>query len=325
MGKVVVLTTGGTIASVASSQDGLYSSGRLTGNELLGMQDLGLTCPVDVESVFQLPSNHLTFDLLLALRDRAARALADPETDGVVITHGTDTLEESCYFLDLTLDSDKPVVMTGSQRVPSELGSDSFVNIRQAVLAAASPRTRGMGVLALFNERLYTARRVRKMHAFNPHAFTSFGYGYAGYVDKSDVAVYQKPVARECYSPRPPFPRVDVYKAFLGGDGALIDAAAAAGARGLVLEGEGRGHIPPAACEAVSRAVDQGVAVVVTTACEEGRVHPVYDFAGGVRDLTARGVIPGGDYDAKKARVKLAVLLASGVRDRAALAAAFAR
>ena len=194
MGKVVALTTGGTIASVASAQDGLYSSGKLTGSQLLGMQDLGLTCPVDIASVFQLPSNHLTFELLLTLRDRVAEALADPEVDGVAITHGTDTLEESCYFLDLTLDSDKPVVMTGSQRVPSELGTDSFVNIRQAVLAAASPQTRGLGVLVLFNERLYTARRVRKMHAFNPQAFTSFGYGYVGYVDKSDVAVYQKPV-----------------------------------------------------------------------------------------------------------------------------------
>lgn len=324
MGKVVVLTTGGTIASVASSQDGLYSSGRLTGSELLGMQDLGLTCAVDIESVFQLPSNHLTFDLLLTLRDRAAQALADPEVDGVAITHGTDTLEESCYFLDLTLDSDKPVVMTGSQRVPSELGTDSFVNIRQAVLAAASPQTRGMGVLVLFNERLYTARRVRKMHSFNPQAFTSFGYGYVGYVDKADVAVYQKPVSREHHAPCSPFPRVEIFKATLGGDGALIDAAVAAGAKGLVLEGEGRGHIPPAACEAVSRAVAAGVAVVVTTTCEEGRVYPVYDFAGGVRDLTARGAIPGGDYDAKKARIKLAVLLASGVADPAALARAFA-
>ena len=322
--KVVVLTTGGTIASVENTETGLFASGALPGEDLLGMQDLKLPVEVDVRSVFQVPSNAMTFEKLMQLRSDIVDAFRDDAVSGVVVTHGTDTLEETAYFLHLTVRDPRPIVLTGSQRIPTEMGTDSFVNIRQAILAAASDDCRDMGALVLFNEALFTARYVKKMHAFNPHAFTAFGFGQLGYVDRDDVRVVQRPLDDDVFDPNETPPRVDIIKASLGSDGAFIDCALDNGARGIILEGLGRGHVAPECAPAVSRAVERGVHVIITTGCEQGRVYPVYDFAGGVMDLEARGAIRGSDYDSKKARIKLAVLLASGIDDREAIHRAFA-
>lgn len=322
--KVVVLTTGGTIASIKNTETGLFASGAMRGEDLLGMQDLALPVGVEVRSVFQVPSNAMSFDRLTHLREEILRTLGDESVVGVVVTHGTDTLEETAYFLHLTIGGGRPVVLTGSQRTPTELGTDSFTNIRHAVLVAASPACRDMGALVLFNEEIFAARHVRKMHAFNPHAFTAFGFGSLGYVDHEDVCVMQRPVAEAVYAPAGALPRIDIVKAALGSDGLFIDCAVDNGARGIILEGLGRGHVTPECAPAVGRAVERGVHVIITTGCEQGRVYPVYDFAGGVSDLEARGAIRGGDYASKKARIKLAVMLASGLGEREAVRKAFA-
>lgn len=322
--KIVVLTTGGTIASIKNAETGLFASGAMRGEELLGMQDLELPVDVEVRSVFQVPSNAMSFNKLMHLRADILQVLRDGSVAGIVVTHGTDTLEETSYFLRLTIGDVRPLILTGSQRTPNELGTDSFTNIRHAILAAASPACRGMGALVLFNEGLYAARYVKKMHAFNPHAFTAFGFGYLGYVDRDDVCIMQRPIDEDVFHPLDTPPRVDIVKMALGSDGAFIDCAVDNGARGIILEGLGRGHVTPECAPAVSRAVERGVHVIITTGCEQGRVYPVYDFAGGVTDLEARGAIRGGDHDSKKARIKLAVLLASGVEEREAIGKAFA-
>jgi L-asparaginase len=324
MKKIVVLTTGGTIASKPSAATGLYTSGAMTAEELIDTKKLGLDVAVEMETVFQIPSNGMTFERLMVLRSRIIERLRDDDVLGVVVTHGTDTLEESSYFLDLTLDTIRPVVMTGSQRTPGEEGTDAYTNIRDAIVVAASPDCRDLGVLLLFNEGIYAAKHVKKMHAFNIHAFTAFGFGMLGYVDKGRAYLEQRPVRREFLPVEEgDFPRVEIVKASLGSDGAMVDHAVAAGAAGLVLEGLGRGHVTPEFVDSVSRAVDAGVRVVLTTTCEMGRVHPVYDFAGGVKDLQSRGVIAGHDYDSRKARIKLTVLLAAGIESPAALQQAF--
>jgi len=325
MKKIVVLTTGGTIASVENEKNGKLSSGAMPGEELLKQVDLHVDAELVVESVFQVPSNHMTFERLTTLRDRVNQVLEDPDVSGVVITHGTDTMEESAYFLDLTLNHERPVVITGSQRGPGELGTDAFVNIRQAILTAASPDSKGLGVVVVFNERIIAARFVTKAHSYNVAAFTAFGQGHLGQVDHDDVEVHQRPARREHIAINGEVPRVELLKFPLGADGALVDAAVASGAKGIVLEGSGRGHIPPFAVESIQAAVASGVRVVLTTSCEEPRVYPVYDFAGGVMDLSGRGVIPGGNYQPKKARIKLALLLGAGVHDTAELARRFAQ
>ncbi len=324
MKKVVVLTTGGTIASKWSKESGLYTSGAMTGEELIDTNKFGLDVHIETETVFQIPSNTMDFTRLMALRERIIEHMKDPGVQGIVITHGTDTLEESAYFLDLTLNEKRPIVMTGSQRTPVEEGTDAYTNIRDAIVAASSPDCEDLGVLVVFNEGLYLAKYVKKMHAGNPHAFTSFGYGMVGFVDKGTAVVIQKPNQREYYPVQnKQFPCVEIIKGYLGGDGKFIEYAISTGVEGLILEGLGRGHLHPACSQAVARASEAGIYIVLTSTCEHGRVYPVYDFTGSVKDFLNQGVITGHDYDSRKARIKLLVLLAAGITEKRRLQAAF--
>ncbi|WP_461210239.1 asparaginase [Desulfocurvus sp. DL9XJH121] len=328
MKKVVVLTTGGTIASIKNKASGLYTSGAMPGEQLVDRERLGPdmdeSLVIEARSVFQVPSNAMDCDKLLVLRDRLRETLADPEVLGAVVTHGTDTLEESSYFMDLVLGAEKPVVFTGAQRTPGEEGTDAYTNIRDSIVAAACPACRGLGVLLVFNEGVYSARHVRKVHAFNIHAFTSPGRGQLGFVDKGTCYIQQRPATREHYELDAAPPRVDVVRAGLGADGAVVRLLADDGSRGIILDGLGRGHVPPAWMDDVQYALDKGLPMVVTSACGEGCVHPVYDFGGGVKDLVSRGVVMGHDYPSSKARIKLMVLLAAGRTAPAEIDAAFA-
>ena len=153
--------------------------------------------------------------------------------------------------------------------------------------------------------------------------FTCFGTGYLGYVDKGEVFIINSPVHQESHKIVKEISNVEIIKACLGGDGRLIDCAEDLGLKGLIIEGVGRGHVTPEVAAAAARAVKKGIYVIITTACEEGRVHPVYDFKGGVVDLKSKGVITGHDYDSKKARIKLIILLASGIESREEIQQAF--
>jgi L-asparaginase len=327
MSKVVILTTGGTIASTEDKKTGLLKAGILTGDELISINDLFLDSEVEViaESIFQIPSNYMTFNHLLILKEKIEQIFKNNSTGGIVITHGTNTLEETAYFLDLTISNENPIIITGSQRGPTELGTDAFTNIRQSVIAASDIHTKGIGTMVLFNERIFSARYVKKIHSYNTNAFSSFGYGYLGIVDRNRVFIYQKPIQKEFYKIGNSIPIVDIIKISLGSNGKFIYCSVKSGSKGIVLEGAGRGHIPPQAVEAVDFAIAHGVKVVLTTSCEEGEVFPVYDFTGGVKDLQDRGVITGKDYDSKKARIKLSVLLAAGIDDIECIQKSFLR
>lgn len=309
MKRVVLLTTGGTIASKPNPETGLLSSGALTGEELAEMCQLPDNIHLTVESVFQIPSNQMNGKRLKQLQERVEQLLNEVDVDGVVVTHGTDTLEETAYYLDLSIANEKPIIITGSQRGPFELGTDAMTNIRQSILAAASEKLQNIGTVALFNERLFTGRYVKKTHASNVAGFSAEGYGYIGIIDQDTVTLYQKPVYRENYPIQGDLPVVDIIPFYLGVDGRYVKTAVETGAKGIVIEGSGRGHISPEMAEAIDEAIANDIVVVLTTRSGEGEVRKVYDFVGSVYDLTNRGVITGSDYDSKKARIKLAVLL----------------
>lgn len=312
MKNVTLLTTGGTIASKRNPETGLLSSGAMTGEELASMCDLPDDIHLTVESIFQIPSNQMNNTRLKELKNRIAELLTNEDVDGVVVTHGTDTLEETAYYLDLTLNNQKPVIVTGSQRGPSQLGSDAMNNIRQSVLAAANQQVKELGVVVLFNERLFSARYVQKVHASNVDGFASAGYGYLGTVDQDVVNIYQKPFVKESYEVTEDLPLVDIIPFHLGADDRFIKTSISTGAKGIVLEGSGRGHITSEMAQAIAEATEKGIVVVLTTRSREGEVRFAYDFEGSVYDLTNKGVLIGNDYDSKKARLKLAVLLATG-------------
>ncbi|MEZ0482770.1 asparaginase [Planococcus sp. SSTMD024] len=307
--KVSLITTGGTIASKAISDDGLLKSGAISGKDLAKLCQLPSEIEVKVIDVYQLPSMHIGFAEMNIVKEAILKELEDPEVEGVVITHGTDTLEETAYFLDLTVGDERTVVVTGSQRAPEAVGTDVYSNLRNSIYVAVDPVIKGVGTVVVFNERIYSAKYVKKVHASNLQGFDSFGHGYLGIIDNDKVRIYQKPVLREVHRVPGGMPRVDIVKCYSGQEGSIVDMLAKSGSKGIVLEAAGRGQISPHMVEAVERAVTSGIPVVLTTSAEEGNAYPAYSYPGSAHDLLMRGVILGSDYDSKKARIKLAILL----------------
>ncbi|WP_458412667.1 asparaginase [Schinkia sp. CFF1] len=308
--KVALITTGGTIASKEISK-GLLNSGAMTGEELAALCLLPEDIEVKIVDCLQKPSMHIDFSLMLKIRQDILEELKDDSLCGVVVTHGTDSLEETAYFLDLTINDPRPIVVTGSQRSPQDIGTDVYSNLRNSIYAAVNQELKNAGVVVVFNERIYSAKYVKKVHASNIQGFESFGYGYLGIIDHDIVSIYQKPISKDNYTITKQIPRVDIIKCYSGGDGTFIDAAVGAGAKGIILEGVGRGQVAPLMMNSIINAVSSGLVIVVTTSAEEGKVYPAYGYHGSAYDLQKNGVILGEDYDSKKARIKLAVLLAS--------------
>ena len=306
--KVSLITTGGTIASKEISK-GLLKSGAISGKELAALCQLPEEIEVNVIDVFQLPSMHIGFSEWAVLKKAIEKELADETVDGIVVTHGTDTLEETAYFLDLTIDDHRTIVVTGSQRSPDDIGTDVYSNLRNSVYVSVDRTLRGVGTVVVFNERIYSAKYVKKVHSSNLQGFDSFGHGYLGIIDNNVVSVYQKPIDHEVKKVGSSIPRVDIVKCFSGQDGLLIDLLVQGGVKGIVLEAAGRGQISPYMVDSIEKAVAKGVVVLLTTSAEEGRVYPSYGYLGSAHDLMQKGVLLGSDYDSKKARIKLAVLL----------------
>lgn len=308
--KVSLITTGGTIASREISK-GLLKSGAISGAELAELCQLPADIEVKVIDVFQLPSMHIGFDEMLELRKAIMAELADETVDGIVVTHGTDTLEETAYFLDLTIDDDRPVVVTGSQRSPEEVGTDVYSNLRNSIYASVDQTLRGVGSVVVFNERIYTAKYVKKVHSSNLQGFDSFGHGYLGIIDNEEVRIYQKPINRDVHAVSETMPRVDIVKCHSGQDGYIVDMLAKGETKGIVLEAAGRGQVSPYMVEAIEKAAGKGISIVLTTSAEEGNAYPSYGYPGSAHDLMSKGVYLGSDYDSKKARIKLSVVLSS--------------
>ncbi|MFP7169424.1 asparaginase [Terribacillus halophilus] len=315
-GKVVLVTTGGTIASVPNEESGKLASGEMTGDQLRSQINLPNHIEVKVVNALQKPSMHITFDDLLTLKEIIDKQLEDPEVKGIVVTHGTDSLEETAYFLDLTIQDARPVIVTGSQRAIHELGSDVYINLRHAVLAAHDDQLLDCGTVVVFNERIFPAKYVKKEHASNIQGFNAFGFGYLGIIDNDKVYLYQRPVKRYTYELKRKLPEVDIIKCYLQADGKFIKAAREAGVQGIVLEGVGRGQVAPKMKEEILLALQDGIKIILTTASEEGNVYTTYDYEGSAYDLYKAGVLLGKDQDSKKARIELAVALASDQMDR---------
>ncbi|MEW6625039.1 MAG: asparaginase [Bacillota bacterium] len=311
--KVILLTTGGTIASIKNLETGYIQSGVVTGDDLAKLIPGEKNLAFELHELFQLPSGHLTFTHLKELAETVAGLLEDKAAAGMVITHGTDTLEETAYFLDLVVDKGKPVVLTGSQKPPGAMASDALSNLTDAMQVALCEESSVKGVLVVFNGKIFAASEVIKVHTSNPDAFVSPGWGPLGYLDEDQVIYRRHPKKTSKLSLGVFEKKVYLIKFALGMDGGLVKMALDAGADGLVLEGFGRGQIPPDAVKPVAEAVSRGIPVVLTTRCLEGAVKGVYDYHGSGHHLEKLGVILAGDLPALKARMKLMVLLSSGM------------
>ena len=215
----------------------------------------------------------------LNLSKRINGILAEGKADGVVVTHGTATLEETAYFLHLTVKSDKPVVVTGAMRPPTAMGTDADVNLLDAIRVAASPMAGGKGVLTILNNEIQCARDVVKTNTFRVETFKPNELGFLGYADSDgEVLFYRAPLRRHTTATefvvegRDSLPRVDIVYCYAGSDELLIDAVRANGSDGLVLAGFGGGSFPPRAMEAAALAVEEGIPVVLASRSIAGRV-----------------------------------------------------
>jgi L-asparaginase len=269
---------------------------------------LGREARLRLEDLARLPGPHVTPSWMWRLKRRVDRVLADPAVDGVVVTHGTDTLEETAFLLDLTVASAKPVVLCGAMRTFSDPGWDGPANLTTAVRVAAHSGASGRGTLVVCGEEIHAAARVRKVHTQRLEAFRS-ALGPVGTLDRGRVRFHGPASRAEVLQPRRLVTAVDLHVLAAGCDAGLLYASLARGARGLVLEGTGAGNVPPAVLPGMRAALRAGVPVVVVSRCPEGRVAPLYGFAGGGARLAAMGAILGGDVGGPKARIKLMVAL----------------
>jgi L-asparaginase len=308
--RIALFFTGGTISMRIDPATG-GAIPMLSGAEILAaVPGLDALADLEIMDYARLPGPHWTPVKMLALAQDVKAKL--DTVDGVVITHGTDTLEETAYALSLLLNSSKPVVLVGAMRNSSELSWDGPANLRAAVRVAAAPQARDLGVLVVMNEELIAAEEVTKTHTEKTDTFQSRDFGPLGLVDKDQVIVMRRPAARERIITDKIESRVEIIKMYAGADGKLIDFAVREGARGLVIEALGRGNVTPAALGAIERAIAQGVPVVITSRCPRGRVLDTYAYEGGGKQLTKAGAILGGLLPSHKARVKLMLALGAG-------------
>jgi L-asparaginase len=312
---VVILTTGGTIAM----QHDVASGGAIP---TLGADDFAAALLADLsgsvletrtEALVNLPSSHFTLETLVAIRERVAALMVEDAVAGIVVTHGTDTLEETAYLLDVTVAGEKPVALTGAMRTASDVGYEGYANLLAAVRVAAAPQAQGWGTLVVFNEEIHTARRVTKMHTINPATFQSPGWGPVGRVEGGTVVfdVCRRREDRSVLPWRGLEPCVALVTLAVGIDAAPLEDALARGARGVVLEALGGGRVPPWWLPVIERALTSQVAVVVASRCPAGRVWDAYGYPGAYRTLREMGCFFAEGLNGQKARLKLMVTLAA--------------
>ncbi|WP_327356609.1 asparaginase [Streptomyces sp. NBC_01304] len=324
--SVALFTLGGTIAMAGTSTGGPGGPvvARLTGADLVaavpGLDTLGV--PLEVQDAQAVPSANLTFAQLLDLVDAAAKAVA-AGAHGVVVTQGTDTIEESAYLVDLVWPHPEPFVLTGAMRNPTLAGPDGPANLLAAARVAASPAARELGALVVLNDEVHAARWVRKAHATSTGAFASPDTGPLGHVIEGEVRILTRPPRRTpLRTDRSRAPRVALHTVTLDDDAALLPRLADTH-QGLVVAGFGVGHVPSELAPVLGDLATR-MPVVLTSRTGGGSVlRHTYGAIGSETDLQRRGLINGGLLDPYKARILLRLLLASGA-GRDEIAAAFA-
>jgi len=322
--RVTVISLGGTIAS-APAPGGTVASPRLSANDLVAaVPDLAGVAAVAVRDLLRLPSCDLTLDHALAAAAEV-RAAAAAGADGVVVTQGTDTIEEMSFCLDLLVPDEIALAVTGAMRHAGATGSDGPANLLDAVRTVASPAARGLGCLVVLNEEVHAAPAVRKLHTSSPSAFRSPSTGPIGWIAEGRPHLRDRPVPRVLVEPRErPLARVPLVKIVMDDDGWWLPAVREMAAPGLVLEAMGGGHVPGWLCREVAELAAR-VPVILTSRTGDGEtLRSTYGgFEGSESWLVAAGLIPAGWLHSLKARVLLALLLSAGAT-RARIEDAFA-
>lgn len=306
--KVPVLSTGGTIASKHDPVKGGYVPA-LSGEDLVAaVPAIKKIAQIQVEQISNISSSDMTPEIWIRLAGRVNELLARPDVAGIVVTHGTNTLEETAYFLDLTTASTKPVILVGAQRPASDPDSDGPRNLLDAVRVAVAPEAVGKGVMVVMNGQINSARDVTKTNTSQVETFRSLEFGALGVADAEKVRFYRTPLRRQTIAVNSgtQLARVDIVMSYAGADGFLIRSVLRGESiEGLVIAGLGLGGVPGAMFDAIQEARAHGIAVVISTRVPTGRVFSLSAVKGSSLALKRIGCVLADDLSPQKARILL--------------------
>lgn len=309
MKQIKIIELGGTISAKGTDRLDLkdYQSGIYSGSDFLkAVPELEEAAQITFEPFLNITSTGIEASHWIALRQKVIHTLTIENYDGVILTHGTNTIEETGYFLHLTVPSEKPIVITGSQKPFTAMGTDAYLNLLHAVRVAASDEAIGKGVLVVLNEEISSARSVTKTNTYRAETFQSGQLGYLGFVDADgQVIFYQQPTRKHTSESEfadidfDMLPEVEITYSYAGANGNLIQAIAESGKyAGIVTAGTGAGLVSPKEYEALKHAASKGLYIVRSSRVGNGRVLPVAKYAGD-EFITADNLLP------QKARILL--------------------
>lgn len=311
MKHLLVIHTGGTISM---SQD---QSNKVVTNDInpisLHQDVINQYAQIDELNPFNVPSPHMTIQHVKQLKDIILEAVTNKYYDGFVITHGTDTLEETAFLLDLILGIEQPVVITGAMRSSNEIGSDGLYNYISAIRVASDEKARHKGVMVVFNDEIHTARNVNKTHTSNTNTFQSPNHGPLGVLTKDRVQFHHMPYRQQALENVNEKLNVPLVKAYMGMPGDIFSFYSREGIDGMVIEALGQGNMPPSALEGIQQLVSLNIPIVLVSRSFNGIVSPTYAYDGGGYQLAQQGFIFSNGLNGPKARLKLLVALSNNL------------
>lgn len=309
MKKLLLIHTGGTISM---SQDETNKVVTNSDNPISNHQDI-IEQYADVTEItpFNVPSPHMNIKYVETLKRIIEDASRNENYDGFVITHGTDTLEETAYLLDLTINVSKPITITGAMRSSNEIGSDGLYNFISAIRVASSDNAADMGVMVVFNDEIHTARNVTKTHTSNTNTFQSPNHGPLGVVTKNSVQFHHKPYEHLVLNDINHDLNIPLVKAYMGMNNDVLNFYSKHQVDGIIIEGLGQGNLPPTCLEGLDKCLDKAIPVVLVSRSFNGIVGPIYAYEGGGATLAEKGVVFSNGLNGPKARLKLLVGLSN--------------
>lgn len=309
MKKILVVFTGGTFSMMIDQSTG-GAIPRYSGSELLDMiPQAKELAEIDYFDFGKYPGPHVTPKLMLELSKRIKQLIAEKKYDGVIVTHGTDTLEETAYFLDLTINTEIPIVMIGSMKNSSEPDWDGPRNLIDAIHICLNDNSKNLGVLVCLNGEINAASEVTKIYSDSVESFKSLDFGSLGFVQNGRVIYNRLPHYLEKIETDVIDDNVDMLTVYAGMNEKFFRFSADSGASGIVVEALGVGNVPPPAFEGIKYAVQKGIPVVLTSRCPAGETDYIYSYPGAGKHLHDLGVIFADYINGQKARIKLIIVL----------------
>lgn len=310
--KVALIFTGGTISMRIDESTG-GAVPYLSGNDLIELiPSLKELAEFEIYDFGKYPGPHITLDLMMQLKNIVKSYVERDDITGVVITHGTDTLEETAYLLDLTINSSKPIVLTGSMKNSSEPDWDGEKNLIDSITVSLSENCKDLGVLVCMNGEINAASEVSKIYSDEVESFKSLDFGSLGFVSKGRVIINRLPRKRE-YIPSEKIEKdIDIILVHADMSDKFFRFSADSGAKGVVVEALGVGNVPPKAYDGIKYIRDKGIPVVLTSRCPAGETMDIYGYYGAGKWLKKIGVIFADYLNGQKAKIKLGLLLGMG-------------